>query len=31
VKYYRENSTLYEVNAAGTVEEIFSKLEEIVT
>lgn len=31
VKYYRENSTLYEVNATGTVEEIFSKLEEIVT
>ena len=31
VKYYRENSTFHEVNAAGTAEEIFSKLEEIVT
>ncbi|MCK4764004.1 MAG: adenylate kinase [Candidatus Aminicenantes bacterium] len=30
VKYYRENSTLYEVDAAGTPAEIFAKLEEIV-
>lgn len=30
VKYYRENSTLYEVDADGTVNEIFSRLEEIV-
>lgn len=30
VNYYRENSTLFEVNASGTVAEIFAKIEEIV-
>lgn len=30
LRYYRENSALYEVDAGGTVAEIFAKLEEIV-